>query len=605
MTILFAAAALAQSPLRVSTLPVPIANAGLTADVAPADGVPDGWTVAAQSGTLRVVPGKEANTAALSWTAGTKASLCSAPVAVPEGATLRLHSRVKGSVALEDVTAVHMHIAGPKGELHTARRRMDIGTFPWENLDILSTVPPSGNEAWVCVEVQMQRAEAAGQLSLAPFTLEAMSAESREPKLPIRRVIVVTIEAFRRDHVSAYGYPRSTTPNLDALIAEGVSFDQHYVPAPYTHPSLASLITGQLPVTLGFVDNIPSLGKSFPTAAELMSQAGYVTAAFNVQYVLSNRYGLNRGFHYYRNHPNDTPANVLNDELLPFLTAHAADNVFAWVHYFDPHGPYRPPLRFRTLFDDDAVWAADPMRVERGEVAEGAPTVPKYIFDTNQNERRHYVAAYDGDIAFTDAELGRLVAYLRASNQDDTLLVVTADHGESMTDHGRYFCHGSLYDHDLHVPFVVWGPGLVAGGQHSDMLTSHVDVLPTLLDYAGAGQLPGFAGVSLRPVLEGKPAPARDWVTSVVGRAENLRYALHAPGGLKVLTDAYGSLLQAFDVKVDPEELNELTGKDRAPAKALAKKFAAWRRSTTTTKVKPQTLDKEDEERLRALGYIE
>ena len=603
--LLFALAAFAQSPLRVTTVALPVANPGLTVDVAPADGTPDGWSLAVERGSVRVTPGKEAHTTSLSWTAGTKASLCSTPVAAPEGTTLRLRSRIKGSAALEDVTAIHLHLTGPKGDLHTARRRIDTGAFPWENIEILSTLPPGGNAAFACVEVQMQRAEAAGQLQLAPFTLEAIKAESREPRLPIRRVIVVTIEAFRRDHVSTYGYPRSTTPHLDALIAEGVSFDQHHVPAPYTHPSLASLITGQLPTTLGFVDNIPSLGKSFPTAAELMGQAGYVTAAFNVQYVLSNRYGLNRGFHYYRNHPNDTPANVLNDELLPFLTAHAADNVFAWVHYFDPHGPYRPPTRFRSMFRNDAVWTADIQQVARGETAEGAATVPTYIFDLNQTERRHYVANYDGDLAFTDAELGRLVAYLRASNAEDTLLVVTADHGESMTDHGRYFCHGSLYEHDLHVPMVVWGPGLVAAGTRSAGISSHVDVLPTLLDYVGAGQLPGFAGRSLRPELEGSPAPPRDWVSSVVGRGDNLRYALLAPGGLKIVTDAWGHLLQAWDLGSDPHELVELSNRDRGPARALAESFATWRKAHMPTQSKPQTLDREDEERLRALGYIE
>ncbi len=598
--------AFAQSPLHVTTAPVAIPNANLLTDAAPADGVPDGWVTVAEKGGLSFTAGKEAGSTTVKWPAGTRASICSPQVAVPDGATLRLHSRVRGSASLEDVTAMHLHIGGPKGELHVARRRIDVGAFPWEEVEITSTVPAGGNSAFVCIEVQMQRPEAAGSFDLAPITLEALTAESRTASLPIRRIVVVSVEAFRRDHVHAYGYPRNTTPNLDGLISEGVSFDQHYAPAPYTHPSLASLITGQFPTTLGFVDNIPSLGANAPTAAELLAQAGYVTAAFNVQYVLSNRYGLNKGFHYYRNHPNDTPANVLNDELIPFLTSHQADNLFLWVHYFDPHGPYRPPARFKALFAGDPLWAADTMKLLPGERAEGAAEIPKYVYDNGKVERRHYVASYDGDLAFTDSEIGRLVDYLRLTDRDDTLVLITADHGESMTDHDRYFCHGSLYDHDLHVPMVAWGPGVVTGNGRVTGLTSHLDVLPTLLDYAGAGDLPGFAGRSLRAELEGKPSPPRGWVTSVVGRSENLRYAVHGADGLKVITDPRGALLQAWNVATDPNELAELSGKERKPAKELAKRFAAWLSGKpVVAPKKTQALDKEDEERLRALGYLE
>ncbi len=599
MLLALAAFALAQSPLVVTTTPVAFPGSPWV-DAAPADGTPDGWAVSAEQGGVSVVVEK-GGAARFKWSGGTRASVCSQPVAVPAGQTVRLRSRVRGSATLTDVTALHLHLAGSTGQHHVARRRFDTGAFDWEAVDITATAPAGTDQAYACLEVQMLGADQAGSLELDPLQLELVRAESRLSRLPVRRILLLSIEAFRWDHVRANGYARSTTPNLDQLMAEGVSFDRHYAPAPYTHPSLASLVTGQLPTTLGFVDNIPSLGRSVPTLAELLGQAGYVTAAFNVQYVLSNRYGLNRGFHYYRNHPNDTGADVLGDEMIPFLQAHNDDNLFLWAHYFDPHGPYRPPTRYRTLFAGDPLWNADTMQVQRGVAAEGAPTVPKYIFDNGKTERRHYVASYDGDIAFTDAQLGRLMSFVRASNADDTLVIVTADHGESMTDHDRYFCHGSLYDHDLHVPMVVWGPGLVQGGVRTAAISSHVDVVPTVLDYAGVGSLPGFAGVDLRPHLVGGPAPERPHVVSVVGRAENLRYALNTPEGTKVLTDAAGRLIEAFDVLRDPGELTPLS--DKKPARAIAKVFAATIKPPP--KVKRQKLDDEDTERLRALGYLD
>ncbi len=593
MLTLFASLALAQSPLQVVVTPLPLPEGGRAI----------AWAQTVEVGGLSVAVGSTATGSKVSWQPGTKGSLCSPAVAVPLGSTVRLRTRAKGSTTLGDVTALHLHLAGAGGEHHVARRRFDIGAFGWEPVEVTATLPAGTESAYACLEVQMVKPDSAGSLELEPVVLESIHAESRTSRLPIRRILLLSIETIRWDHVSGNGYARNTTPNLDQLMREGVSLDQHYAPAPYTHPSLASLITGQAPVALGFVDNIPSIGRSFPTAAELLSQAGYVTAAFNVQYVLSNRYGLNRGFHYYRNHPNDTSASVLNQELIPFLTEHVDDNLFLWAHYFDPHGPYRPPASYRAAFAGDPLWNADAMLVERGEASEGAPAVPKYIFENGKTERRHYVAGYDGDIAFTDAELGRLMAYVRASNRDDTLVVVTGDHGESMTDHDRYFCHGSLYDHDLHVPMVVWGPGLVTAGGRVAVPTSHVDVLPTLLDYAGVGGLPGFAGVNLRAALSGGAAPAREWVSSVVGRAERLKYALHAPGGLKVFTDAQGAFLVAFDVAKDPGERVELA--DRKSGRALSKRFAAWLRSQKPKKVKRQTLDEEDAQRLRALGYLE
>ncbi len=600
--------ALAQSPLRVERVPLDLPNASLLADSAPADGVPDGWIEQEAKGSLKVETSRDRDANAIArlvWTRGTKASLCSAAVAVTPGTTLRLSTRVRGEPALDDVTALHLHIGGSTGTLHTAKRRFDTGDVPWQDVEILATVPAGATTAFACFEVQMVHEEAAAGFQVEPLRFEQIVASSSTASLPYKRVVLVTIETFRRDHVHAYGYPRATTPNLDALIAEGASFDNHYAQAPYTHPSLASLVTGQFPTTLGFVDNIPTIGASAPTIAELMAQAGYVTAAFNVQYVLSNRYGLNRGFHYYRNHPNDTAANVLNDELIPWLSQHSSDNVFTWVHYFDPHGPYRPPARFRDLFSGDQLWGGDGMQVQKGDHAEGLPMVPKYIWDGGKTDRRHYVAAYDADIAWLDFELGRLADHLRLTSRDDTLLIVTADHGESMTDHDRYFCHGSLYEHDIHVPMVTWGKG-VAPGTRVNVNTQHVDVLPTVLDYAGVGQLPGFAGRSLRTAMEGKGLDPVPFVVSTVGRAERLSYAVVGEGGLKAIVDRNGSLISAFDVAADPREQEEATGDTRKKIKAMLKGFKAWLKGKpVAAERKQQSLDDEDTERLRALGYIE
>jgi arylsulfatase A-like enzyme len=599
-------AALAATPLVVTTTPVPLAPFERDLN---GDSVPDQWTRETTAGAITVTKttGPGGDVARLAYTAGTKGHLCSARVPVSPGATVTLASAVRGEPSLGDVTAIHLHLDGPAGVLHTARRRIDVGDVGWDPVDMRATAPAGTVGARVCVEVQMVKADKPGALLLAPLVLSELRATSRTAELPLKRVVLVSVETFRADHVHASGYPRFTTPTIDGLMAAGTSYDRHWTSAPYTHPSLATLVTGLVPTRLGFVDNIPTIGGELLTAAQLFAKGGYVTAAFNVQYVLSNRYGLNRGFHYYRNHPNDVPAAKITEEVLPFLDEHADDNLFLWLHYFDPHGPYRPPAANRTPFVGDATWSADTTTFKPGSAQEGTPDIPPYVLDPGKTERRHYVAGYDGDINYLDEELGKLVRYIKTKGwAEDTLIVVTADHGESLGEHGRTFCHGSLYETDLHVPMVMWGPGRVPAGGHVTANTNHVDVLPTLLDYAGLPSPSTLQGVSLKGVTTARPSGALPVNIAVVGRGDKLRWAVR-DGDTKILVDRDGQLVSAFDLAKDPGELRDVSGTPSKEARTLLKQAQAW---LATGAWKPpatreQTLDDEDVARLRALGYVE
>ena len=593
----------AATPLVVTERVVALGNSGLTEDVAPADEIPDGWSATMDAGAIAVkgTEGPTGKAVRLTWGGGTMGKLCAAPVPASPARTLRVTGLLRGE-QVPDVAGLHLHLIGTKGVLETARRRVEATGDLWEEIDLRATTPAGTTSAQLCIDVRAKSPSLVGALRLTPFRLTELDATSSAARLPLPRILLITVETFNRGHVHAYGYPRATTPNLDALIAQGTSWDAHRATAAYTHPSLASILTGQLPTTLGFADNTPpSLGPSTMTLGEQLAKAGYVTAGFSSQYVLSNRWGLNRGFHYWRNHVNDTPGRILTTELLPWLDAHARDNVFTWVHYFDPHGPYRPPAGYRERFVGDGIWNDDKATLRADpKAAEGVAAIPNYVFDAGKFERRWYVAGYDGDIASFDAELGALMDALRARGWDkDTLVIVTADHGESMTEHDRYFCHGSLYEHDLSVPLVMRGPGIGAGKRITTP-SSHVDVAPTILD--AAGLLPtGDTARSLR-----KHDPSR-LAVSVHGKGATLRYAVTDTSGQKILVDAQGVVHKRYDLRVDPGERYPLTGLPPKASRALEERFRALRATGwgAPAQARTQSLDDEDVERLRALGYIE
>jgi arylsulfatase len=538
------------------------------------------------------------DTQTVAWTAGIQGKTCSPAVPVHPGETVVVTGAVRAG-PMEGFGGLHLHLSDGGNVVHTAKRRIE-ATEGWEDLLLLATVPPNARLAQLCLDVRGGGQHGAGSVDLAGLTMVERRASSRGALPGVKRVILVTVETFRRDHVSAYGYPRRTTPHLDRMIAEGVSFDRHYATAPYTHPSLASLLTGVMPTLLGFTDNTPQLPPALPTLPERMAAAGYVTAGFSSQFVLSNRYGLNRGFHYYRNHPNDTSAAVLNAELLPFLDAHVEDNLFVWVHYFDPHGPYRPPAAWRARFQSDEVSVQDTMTLRADpKAAEGVPAIPGYVYDQGHLERRWYVAGYDGDVAFWDDQFGHLLERLRERGWDkDSVVVLTADHGESMTEQDRYFCHGSLWEHDIHVPMVVWGAGLAPA--RVDQPTSHLDILPTVLDLAKA--LP--ADASRVSMFEEDPERL---AVATVGKGDALRWAVRDRSPLKVVVHVGGMLSGVYDLLGDPRELRNRVGLPPGDATKLWRRFQRLLDAGfgEVREVRAAELGEEERERLRALGYLE
>lgn len=276
-------------------------------------------------------------------------------------------------------------------------------------------------------------------------------------------VVLITIDTLRADHLHSFGYKLRTSPNLDRLAADGVRFVHCYTPIPLTLPSHTAMMTGTLPPRNGVEDYTSIFQRhDLPTLAELFRHAGYATAAIVAAPVLDHRFGLSRGFDLYddRIQPVEAadfdvvakrPANIVVTRALEWLRHHEAAKFFLWIHLYDPHEPYL--------------------------------LAPAY--------RRRFRNPYDGEIAFADHELGRLLSYLRSRGlYERTTIAVVGDHGESLGEHGEKTHGFFIYDSTLHVPLILKVPAGVTrpAGIYSGLTVaanvSTIDIFPTLLQLA-------------------------------------------------------------------------------------------------------------------------
>jgi arylsulfatase A-like enzyme/Tfp pilus assembly protein PilF len=399
--------------------------------------------------------------------------------------------------------------------------------------------------------------------------------------LPERpNVLLVTLDTTRADRMGAYGDSSRATPVFDRLAREGILFERAIAPAPLTLPAHATIFTGVDPPIHGVRDNGGYiLGEAQITLAEVLRTAGWATAAFVGAFVVDSKWGLDQGFDEYVDRFDLTrtsdhgisiadisrPAGEVVDAALSWLGTHADRRFFAWVHLYDAHAPYEPPEPWRSEF------ASRP---------------------------------YVGEIAYADAQLGRLVAWLQErALLDRTVVVVLGDHGESLGEHGEG-AHGLfIYDATVHVPFVIREPRQTFGGTRVPAIVRSQDLMPTVLALTGVEAPSAVRGRSLVPLMTGK---AHD--LELDAYSESL-YALNhfgwaAPrslraGRYKVIDAPHPEL---YDLDSDPSETANLFLDRRALGDRLLTQLRQIdsEKAVATPSV---PVDPETRARLAALGY--
>lgn len=366
-------------------------------------------------------------------------------------------------------------------------------------------------------------------------------------------LILISIDTLRADHVGCYGYSRATTPRIDALAREGVVFDRTMSACCWTLPSHASMLTGLYPAFHSLQDDGVKLPDDVPTMAEKLRATGYHTLAVVSHVYVSSQFDLDRGFDEFddsliRGGAVNPVATQVVDRALQRFEEIPEGPFFAFVHFFDPHWDYVPPQPFAARF-------ADPNY--RGRVDGTVVSMTPYFAPdarVPQADLQHMIDLYDGEIAYTDAEIGRLLdALKRAGRLDRTVVVITADHGEEFKEH-KQLGHGqTLYEEQLRVPLIVSGYPPLGRGERRHEVVSLVDIAPTLLEIAGAEPLPDLPGSSLldREVLAARKLFAESIRFGVEQRAARIEDA-------KVIHLLQGDRRTFYDLARDPGEQSPL-----------------------------------------------
>lgn len=365
-------------------------------------------------------------------------------------------------------------------------------------------------------------------------------------------LLLISIDTLRADHLGAYGYPRATSPHIDALATRGVVFDNTMSTSSWTLPVHASLLTGLYPSQHQIRDDGVRLPSRIPTLAGALRDAGYHTFAVVSQVYVSRAFGFERGFAHFDDEliqggKTNPIAELVVDRFFEALDSADERPFFAFVHFFDPHWPYTPPGEFAHRFvDPDYPGPID------GSMSSLAPW-----FDSNLTldpvDREQMIALYDAEIAYLDDQLGRLFEGLRERGRlEDTVVVLTADHGEEFREHQQLGHGRTLYEEQLRVPLIIAGAGAFPPGEHRSDLASTIDVAPTLLELAGAEPLEHSVGRSLLRPAEHAP----------IRHAESIRFGLEIravrQGHHKVIEMPANKRRRYFDLDRDPGEKRAL-----------------------------------------------
>jgi arylsulfatase A-like enzyme len=560
-------------------------------------------------------------------------------------------------VCLVVATALFVSVATHLDTFFVPRMSLGTGLIAYAALGLASwlayVVLALVSGAWRALPVA-QRGAVAGAgaaAALIALALPALLATLRPAAAAVPgrpNVAWLVLDTLRADHMSTYGYPLRTTPNLDALGADGVVFERAISGSSWTIPSHFHMVTGSFGPGRQKV-----LTDDVTTAAEILRERGYRTAAVLANMSLGRGSGFEQGFEFFvdtmpqflyqrllgktsiaeglanrrilstrtvqrllyrRTFLQSARAegDFINAHVFRFLAGHDGGPFFLFVNYLDPHEPYDPQEPYRTQFASGVDSEVGFIRYDRvqGKFISTEEMTRDVVPRTSPERWREMVKLYDGEIAFLDAQVGALIGELRRRNlYDDTIIVVTADHGELFGEHGLATHFKALTEEELHVPLLIRYPPGIPAGTRITTPVELVDVLPTVVDFVGGG-VPPMDGQNLRPLIAGKPSAVTGETYSVLLRKPRKGFPHTDAGDLVALRTPESKYIWSstgrhsyYDLLADARETQNLFG-DGRPPEATRSRVQDWRLKHGLDRPEGE-LDPLTKDRLKMLGYID
>lgn len=397
-------------------------------------------------------------------------------------------------------------------------------------------------------------------------------------------VVLVVVDTLRADHLGLYGYGRGTSPRLDDLARQATVFDAAWSAAPWTLPSVMSIMTSRYPSSHKVENDGLKLPAGVPTLAETLQPAGYATGGFVSHVYVSDTFGFGRGFEVFEDfglsQPGyrleagmEPPADRVTDAALAWLNCQGRRPVFLLVHYFDPHWPYAPPEPYRALYPNPYAGPLDASYDSISRYLDPLVPIP-------EEYRRFLIDRYDGEVRFVDDQIGRLFEGITASGRAArSWVIVTADHGEEFKDHGSMGHGRRLYEETVRVPLIIGRPSRAPAGRGAGAVAaarvavpvSGIDLFPTIMALTGVKAPGGLQGASLVPLLRAGPGPAGD--RPLV--CETIRLNAHQKAvrrkALKLIQSMDENRTELYDLAADPLERRDLSAERPEERRALVR----------------------------------
>lgn len=472
---------------------------------------------------------------------------------------------------------------------------------------------------------------------LAPHEKPVVDGEpvASEPSGVRPNVVIFLIDTLRADRLGVYGHDKATSPHIDALAREGITYKNAYAPAPWTLPTVVSLFTSTFPCEHGVLVDGQRAAKSFVTLAQRLQSAGYATASFHANPYAGAMSGMDAGF------DQASLVQAVDGAMVDQWLEQTQEErpFFLYIHNVEPHDPYIAPRRlieqFGSVTPEQCLEIGRRFLTYRAltrvDFAQGRPLGTTDNTDEQiqamkriDEFKREIDILYDAAVRHADERVGEVVNVLKARGLwEDTLFFLVADHGEELGDHGGWQHDQSVYEELVHVPLIMRKPHSVQGGRTVAAVVSLVDIMPTMLDLTGVGGGCVECSGSSLPSTATAPAGAAESEITIPAMRWNIKKYFRPykeqrgdinvvvrRGAWKGVFNAEPRTLELYDLTADPLEQRNVAGQHESLVAAFRLEARQWfdactRRARAVDDPDAGTLDQAQLERLRSLGYIE